>query len=103
MAKIPRGERCSDDRRCPAWCDRRPMAASVPIGVHSLHPGWASRTVYIAGLPSKSGPKGMIVGTLNGKVAVITGGSIGMALTGAKMFVEEGAHVFIQARRQEAL
>src|SRR4051812_21805728 len=26
-----------------------------------------------------------------------------MALAGAKLFVEEGAHVFLQARRQEAL
>jgi NADP-dependent 3-hydroxy acid dehydrogenase YdfG len=44
----------------------------------------------------------VIVGKLDGKVAVITGGSTGMA-PGAKLFVEEGAHVFIQARRQEAL
>ncbi|MET7550948.1 SDR family oxidoreductase [Streptomyces sp. NPDC005479] len=43
------------------------------------------------------------MGKLDGKVAVITGGSTGMALAGAKLFVEEGAHVFITGRRQEAL
>jgi NAD(P)-dependent dehydrogenase (short-subunit alcohol dehydrogenase family) len=45
----------------------------------------------------------VIVGKLDGKVAVITGGSTGMALAGAKLFAEEGAHVFITGRRQEAL
>jgi NAD(P)-dependent dehydrogenase (short-subunit alcohol dehydrogenase family) len=43
------------------------------------------------------------MGKLNGKVAVITGGSSGMALESAKVFVEEGAYVFITGRRQEAL
>ncbi|MEV7086779.1 SDR family oxidoreductase [Streptomyces sp. NPDC093085] len=43
------------------------------------------------------------MGKLDGKVAVVTGGSTGMALAGAKLFVEEGAHVFITGRRQEAL
>ena len=43
------------------------------------------------------------MGKLDGKVAVITGGSSGMALAGAKLFVEQGAHVFISGRRQEAL
>jgi len=43
------------------------------------------------------------VGKLDSKVAVVTGGSTGMALAGAKLFVEEGAHVFITGRRQEAL
>jgi NAD(P)-dependent dehydrogenase (short-subunit alcohol dehydrogenase family) len=43
------------------------------------------------------------MGKLEGKVAVITGGSSGMALASAKRFVEEGAYVFITGRRQEAL
>jgi NAD(P)-dependent dehydrogenase (short-subunit alcohol dehydrogenase family) len=43
------------------------------------------------------------MGRLEGKVAVITGGSSGMALASAKLFVEEGAYVFITGRRQEAL
>src|SRR3954470_9285769 len=40
---------------------------------------------------------------LEGKVAVITGGTSGMALAGARLFVDEGAHVFISGRRKDAL
>jgi NAD(P)-dependent dehydrogenase (short-subunit alcohol dehydrogenase family) len=43
------------------------------------------------------------MGKLDGKVAVITGGTTGMALAGAKLFVDEGAHVFITGRRKDAL
>ena len=43
------------------------------------------------------------MGKLENKVAVITGGTSGMALASAKLFVEEGAYVFITGRRQEAL
>lgn len=46
---------------------------------------------------------GVIVGKLDGKVAVITGGSTGLAFASAQLFVEEGAHVFIMGRRKEAL
>lgn len=43
------------------------------------------------------------MGKLDGKVAVITGGSSGLALASAQLFVEEGAYVFITGRRQDAL
>jgi NAD(P)-dependent dehydrogenase (short-subunit alcohol dehydrogenase family) len=40
---------------------------------------------------------------LEGKIAVITGGSSGIGLATAKRFVEEGAHVVITGRREKEL
>src|SRR4051812_13704687 len=40
---------------------------------------------------------------LENKIAVITGATSGMALAAAKLFVAEGAYVFITGRRQKEL
>ena len=40
---------------------------------------------------------------LEGKVAVITAGTSGMAFATAKLFVDEGAYVYITGRRKEKL
>jgi NAD(P)-dependent dehydrogenase (short-subunit alcohol dehydrogenase family) len=43
------------------------------------------------------------MGKLDGKIALITGGSDGIGLATAQEFVAEGAYVFITGRRKEAL
>src|SRR3954451_25119960 len=43
------------------------------------------------------------MGKLNGKVAVVTAATSGMALATARLFVEEGGYVFITGRRQDKL
>ena len=43
------------------------------------------------------------LGKLREKVPVVTGGTTGIGLAAAKLFVREGAYVFITGRRQQEL
>src|ERR1700691_5933345 len=47
--------------------------------------------------------KGIDMGKLEGKTALVTGGSSGIGLAAAKRFVNEGAYVFITGRREPEL
>src|SRR5437016_14386542 len=62
-----------------------------------------AKEIYSSVLNATHLPKGVIMGKLAGKTAVITGGATGIGRAAAKRFIEEGAFVFIFGRRQDAL
>ena len=69
-----------------------------------MSPGRFPAHLYCTVQKRKSGIEGgNIMGKLEGKVAVITGGNSGIGLATAERFVKEGAEVFITGRRQSEL
>jgi NAD(P)-dependent dehydrogenase (short-subunit alcohol dehydrogenase family) len=75
---------------------------TTDVRAFALNAGRWRTHFEVLGEPPRT-TKGEVMGKLEGKVAVVTGGSSGMALASARRFVEEGAYVFITGRRQEAL
>src|ERR1035437_7607205 len=62
-----------------------------------------AKELYSTVLNATHIPKGAIMGKLEGKVAVITGGSSGIGAATAKRFVKAGAHVVIAGRQEKEL
>jgi NAD(P)-dependent dehydrogenase (short-subunit alcohol dehydrogenase family) len=47
--------------------------------------------------------KDPVIGKLDGKIAVVTGGNSGIGFAAAKRLADDGAYVFITSRRQREL
>src|ERR1700757_699736 len=66
---------------------------------------WSDATRHITGKPPSGPGSGWmtLMSKLQAKVAVITGGTVGIGFAIAKHFVDEGAFVFITGRRQKEI
>src|SRR5260370_4749957 len=92
-------------RRPRSAASVRPM--TLPASPHSslpTTPSGSPASLYAPAAASANlSKRRTLMGKLGGKTAVITAATSGMALATAKLFVEEGAYVFITGRRKEKL
>src|ERR1700722_16877447 len=80
-------------RRSPGRIDFAPPMCALPHSAPGAGGPISTFSVAIENSDLIDTTKGKVMGKLEGKVAVITGGSSGMALASARRFVEEGAYV----------
>src|SRR3984957_21285873 len=92
-----------------AWLWRAPCQTSPRLGqllclrAFSLPFSFHLFSVSERAHSPKTDEKRMVRRKLEGKVAVLTAATSGMALATAKLFVETGAYVFITGRRKDKL
>src|ERR1700730_10545528 len=76
------------------------LATRSCVTAHGPANGHTRRPRHCRAIPTR-GVK--VMGKLEGKIAVVTGGNSGIGLATAEAFVVEGAHVVVTGRRQAEL
>src|SRR5215469_686148 len=102
---------CSPRNKTPAQLHIRTKMRAVPRAIQNscLHNFSFQQRYCATKVPAdesnrkRNVMKGAHMNRLEGKIALITGGSIGIGFATAKEFVNEGAYVFITGRRDAEL